>query len=97
MCGLDMFVILTIALSSEIASYRHGLMSSYYNTANSINKSLMLSCSSNVIYGYHLTGKRAGAPSGGMDYGMDNGMYSWWHHSVLNPFVPSFQISKNRH
>jgi len=62
MCGLDMFVILTIALSSEIASYRHGLMSSYYNTANSINKSLMLSCSSNVIYGYHLTGKRAGAP-----------------------------------
>ena len=25
-----------------------------------------------------------------MDYGMDNGMYSWWHHCVLDYFLPSF-------
>jgi len=44
-----------------------------------------------------LKGKWTGAPSSGMDYGMDNGMYSWWHHCVLDSFIPSFQISKNRH
>ena len=38
---------------------------------------LLLSCSSNIIYRYHLTGKWTGVPSSGMDYGMDNGMYSW--------------------
>jgi len=44
-----------------------------------------------------LTGKWTGAPSGGMDYGMDKEIYSWWHHCVLDSFIPSFQISKNRH
>jgi len=41
-------------------------MYSYYNIATTIiNKSLILkkiSCSSNVIYGYHFTGKWTGAP-----------------------------------
>jgi len=27
--------------------------------------------------------------------GMDNGMYSWWHHCVLDSFIPSSEISKN--
>ena len=33
--------------------------------------------------------------SSGMDYGVDNGMYtySWWHHCVLDSFIPSFQTS----
>jgi len=40
-----------------------------------------------------VTGKWTGMPSGGMDYGMDNGMYSWWHHCVLDSFVPSIHVS----
>ena len=64
----------------------------YYN----INKRLILSCSSNVIpvYGYHLTGEWTGVPSGGMDYGMDDGMYSWWYHSALDSFVPSYRSQR---
>ena len=50
----------------------------YYNIAATV----LIKSSSNVIYGYHLTGKWTGAPSSGMDYGMDNGMYSWWHHFI---------------
>jgi len=45
-----------------------------------------------------MTGKWTGVPRVELiDYGMDNGMYSWWHHCVLDSFIPSFQISKNRH
>jgi len=82
------FVILTIAVSSELQP-----VDSYYN----INKSLILSCSSKVIYRYHLTGKWTGTPGGRMDNRIDNGMYSWWHHCVLDSFIPSFKILKNRH
>ena len=52
---------------------------------------LILTCSSNIIYGYHLTGKWTGAPSGGMEYGMDDGMYSWWHHCVLDSSSLAFR------
>jgi len=31
-----------------------------------------------------LTGKWTGALSSGMDYGMDSGKYSRWHHCVLD-------------
>ena len=72
-----------------IATYRHGFVYSYYYIATKILiKSLILICSSNIIYGYHLTGKWTGGPSGGMDYGMDNGMYSWWHPFFFDSFVP---------
>ena len=60
-----------------------------------INKCLILSYSSNIIpvymYRYHLTGEWTGVPSVGMHYGMDNGMYNWWHHCVLDSFVSSYR------
>jgi len=34
---------------------------------------------------------------GGMDYGIDNGCTAGGTHCVLDSFIPSFQISKNRH
>ena len=86
------FAILNIGLSSELQS-----MDIDSCIATTFVKGIILSCSSNIIYEYHLKGKWTGAPSSGMDYGKDNGMYSWWHHCVLDSFVSSFQISKSRH
>jgi len=33
--------------------------------------------------------------SGGMDFGMENGMFNWWQYCVLDSFNLSFQILKN--
>ena len=95
-CTLQTEFILAIALSSELQPGMDSIMYSYYNNYcyYNVNKTLILSCSSHVIYRYHLTGKWIGMPNGGMD----NGMHSWWHHCVSEFFVPSFRSDlKNRH
>jgi len=46
-----------------------------------------------LLQQWELTMHVTGVPTDGMD----NGMYRWRHHCVLDSFVLSFQNLKNRH
>ena len=73
-------------------------MHSYYNSNYcyyNINISLILSCSSNIVYVWVSLDWKMDW-SGRMDYRMENGMYCWWHHCVLDSFIPiAFRSQEN--